>query len=250
MQTLQHKLDSRQEQYNLAAAKLKALRKQLGYETDVSERFKLENEIKQVETELDQLAQEVNDLERKIQAIESGQIKLEDVLKQEGLRPSDKQTTQLRRQFVVALAAIAVVGLGGLAINGILVTGRSDPGTTSSVEPAASQPQAGLDSRFAGAWTTEFDVAATHSMELEVQTSENDKLKGTLTTRQRRGETSSGGLSVLGKGQEDTVDIILYNQGGAAIGNAELRLKGENLEWRLTAGSNEIFPSVVTLSRR
>jgi hypothetical protein len=243
LQTLQHKLASLQGQYDLTASKLKAIGKQRAIETDVSERFKLDEDMKQAEADLDQLGQAIDGLDQKIRAIESGQVKLDDVLKQEGLQPTGKG-----RQSVQPLMTLAVVGVLGLGTVGVLVM-RSNPGTQPTTTPIASSPQSSLNSRFGGTWTTEGDVQVSHNMNLVLQKPERDKVAGSLRTSQRRGTSTSGDLSVIGKGQGEVVDVTLYNQQGNAIGNAELRLEGENLVWRLAAGSSSIFPTKVTLSR-
>jgi hypothetical protein len=251
MQTLQHKLDSLQEEYNGTAGMLKAQRQQLGIETDVSERYKLENQIKQAEAKLDQLDQKIQDLEHKKQAIKSGHIKLDDVLKQEGLQSPAKPTPRPGKQLII-LTAVGAIGFGVL-LTGILANSGVDDGSNSSgsnsSEQSMNQPQSGLDSRFAGAWTTEGNLQSSHSMNLILQNSNNNELTGTLETSERRGATTSGLLSVSGTGQGDVAQVILYDQQAAAIGEAELRLEGENLVWRLKGGSNVLFPPTVTLYR-
>ena len=79
IQALKDKRDSRQREYNVAATRLEKLREQKGFETDVSERFKLDNQIQQVEADLERLGHEIDSLDEKIQAVESGQIKVDEV---------------------------------------------------------------------------------------------------------------------------------------------------------------------------
>jgi hypothetical protein len=249
IQVLKDKRNARQEQYNLARARLDTLHKQMGYETDAGDRFKLENQIQQFEADLEQLGQEIDRLDQEIATIESGQVKLDDVLKQEGLETPAKPTTQPKGQLIAIVAAIAAIGLGGLTINGILSNSRSNPGTT-SVQSAPSQSQTGLDSRFAGDWMTEGDIRqASIGMFLSIKNPKNDQLDGILTFQK------GGEWGVSGKGQDGVVEVIIEDyrrpETAGVVGNAELRLEGDNLVWRLTTpGRNNFFPAKATLYRK
>lgn len=253
IQALKDKRDSRQREYNVAATRLEKLREQKGFETDVSERFKLDNQIQQVEADLERLGHEIDSLDEKIQAVESGQIKVDEVLKQEGLKPT-AQSPQLLKPLA-AVGAVIFIGLIGVqALNGR--SGNSDSNSNTeaaSVEPPASPAPAGLDSRFAGKWTTEGDHSTLYLMNMNIET-QPDTLSGLLTS-QKRGGPESGELSVSGTGQGDTANVTIYahnvptddGQITQAVWQAELKLEGENLVWRSPQGSNDFFPAVVTL---
>ena len=144
LQTLQHKLASLQEQYDLTASKLKAIGRQRAIETDVSERFKLDEDMKQAEADLDRLGQAIDELAQKIQAIDAGQVKLNDVLKQEGLQSAGKQV-HLRQQLI-ALTAVGVVGVGAV---GIWAGSRFNPRTKpaehiANISPLLTQKTIGI----------------------------------------------------------------------------------------------------------
>jgi len=253
MQSLQHKLDTLQRQYDLTANKLNALGERKAVETDVSERFKLDADIKQADADLHHLGSEIDELAQKIQAIESGQLKLNDVLKQEGLQPSAKS-----QQLFKSLAIVGVVIIGVWGIGGIWANSRSNVGT-SSAPPTANHLDTGLDSSFAGTWTTEGDHGTLYMMEMNIEKPNKSELSGTLTSSRRNGSSQSGLLSIAGTGQGSTVNVTIYSHTVKAsdgdgqitqpVWQAELKLEGENLVWRSPQGSNDYFPSVVKLSR-
>lgn len=251
MQALQHKLDTLQKQYDLTANKLNALGERKAVETDVSERFKLDADMRRADADLHQLGTEIDELAQKIQAIESGELKLSDVLKQEGLQTPAKSQQLLNPLFAVG-AAIIIVGSVG-----ILVNSRSNTGTNSTPQ-SSSQSQIELDSRFAGTWTTEGDHGTLYMMEMNITNLQSNQLSGTLTSQKRNGPTS-GELSLSGNGQGDAINVTVFSHNVKSpdgdgqitqpVWQAELKLEGEKLVWRSQQGSNDYFPAVVTLSR-
>ncbi|MFB2897869.1 hypothetical protein ACE1CI_33565 [Aerosakkonemataceae cyanobacterium BLCC-F50] len=257
IQNLQNKLQACQAQYDRTLEKLKALRNQIGFESDVSNRFKLQHEIEQVEADLDQLDRQVKKLEQKIQDITSGVASLSDVLKEEGLEAPDQPNPWTRRRV------ITFAGLGGVGIAAVTVYGAlKNQGGSSSAPPidnkSPNQVNNTLDSRFSGNWSTEGEVTGSHSMDLEGITVENGELNGTLKSTQFSTDSkgrkeavvgTSGLLSVVGRGQGEAAKVTLYDTYGRAIAEGELKLENDNLVWRLIRGSNDL-PNIAYLSKK
>lgn len=264
MQTLQHKLTALQGEHDKTAEKLKRLRIKLASEADESQKFDLEQSIEEAESKLEELGQKIDDLDEKIKGIESGQFKLNDILKQEDLQlPAKTQSPSIPPvAWIVGLGAMGVFAIG-FAINGSngrLANPSSDTATTSpppieapgenttTSAPPPSQPPAGLDSRFAGTWTTEGDIDASYLMHLNLEISQDGKLSGTLTSsKKQEGAPPSGEMNVLSTEQGVAVDAVgvtvssYVRDGDVSTGagqvtkdvcKAELKLKDGNLIWR------------------
>ncbi len=248
IQTLQYQHAALEKEYQVTASKLAALRQKKGYETDVSEQFKLEQQIEETSTTLERLGQQLEQLEQAIQAIATSQPRAQTpVPAVDQLSSSEK--TPLLKSPLIALAAIGAVGLG-ILVTGIFANPRSN--TSSNPVAQTTEPSSiGLDRRFAGNWTSEFDVSATHTVNLQIKIEgdQTNELSAAMEAFSRQGEASSGGLSLTGQGKGDAAKVIIYDSRAHAIGNAELRLERENLVWRLTAGDKESLPTLTTLYR-
>lgn len=247
IQNLQNKLQACQAQYDRTLEKLKALRNQIGFESDVSNRFKLQHEIEQVEADLDQLDRQVKNLEQKIQDIITGVASLSDVLKEEGLEAPDQPNPWTRRR-VITFAGLGGVGVAAVTVYGAL---KNQGGSSNQVNNT-------LDSRFSGNWSTEGEVTGSHSMDLEGITVKNGELNGTLKSTQFSTDSKgrkeavvgeSGVLSVVGRGQGEAVKVTLYDTYGHAIAEGELKLENDNLVWRLITGRNDL-PNIAYLSKK